>query len=236
MNLRSMTLSLLLVFCGFLAAEEGYYIREEVATPAVFGIPGQTHVTQTWITSSWMRRDEGERQKTLLIHAGDQAWLVQHQDSSILKMGLSTFQGLALMTMMMFGVTYDTLTGAPVIPDSIFYRTGRHLKIGEWMCEEIRIHRGTSRSPRQKDRPILMWVTVDPGHRSVYAHLLKALLGPLAQQYSAFFQQIERLPGYPAELFTRAMGMDITQKLLIMQKQEIPDSLFVLPPNYKRQK
>ena len=235
MNLRSMTLSLLLVFCGFLAAEEGYYIREEVATPAVFGIPGQTHVTQTWITSSWMRRDEGERQKTLLIHAGDQAWLVQHQDSSILKMGLSTFQGLALMTMMMFGVTYDTLTGAPVIPDSIFYRTGRHLKIREWMCEEIRIHQGNSHSLRQKNRPILMWVTVNPDHMSVYADLLKALLGPLAQQYTSFFQQIERLPGYPAELYTRAMGMDITQKLLVIQKQEIPASRFALPPDYKIQ-
>jgi hypothetical protein len=233
MSLRSMTWVLLFIVSGWLAADEGYYIREEITTPAVFGLPGQTHVTQTWITATHVRRDEGNQLKTLLIHSGNQAWLIQHQDSSILKMELSTFQGLALMTMMMFGVTYDTVTGAPVIPDSIFYRTGRQIKIREWLCEEIRVHRLNSHSLRQKDRPILMWVTVNPAHRLIYAHLLQALLGPLVQQYTVFFQQIERLPGYPAEFYTRAMGMEITQKLLAIEKQEIPDSLFTLPADYK---
>jgi hypothetical protein len=233
MNLHTMRCVLFFVISGWLAAAEGYYIKEEITTPAVFGLPGQTHITQTWITAKQVRRDEGDQQKTLLIYSGNQAWLIQHQDSSILKMDMSTFQGLALMTMMMFGVTYDTLTGAPVIPDSIFYRTGRQIKIREWQCEEIRVHRVNSHSLRQKDRPILMWVTVNPAHRSVYAHLLRALLGPLVQQYTPFFQQIERLPGYPAEFYTRAMGMEITQKLLAIKKQEIPDSLFILPANYE---
>ncbi len=240
MNRTILSLTLLSFLCFGelnLQAEQGYYLEEEVTTPPLFGLPGQKHITKTWLTSTRLRRDEGDKQQTLIIDTGDsQAWLVQHSDSTILPMDMSTFQGLGLMTLMMFGVTYDTLTGEPVIPDSIFYRTGRRMKVRNWICEEVMIQRRSPNPENQGKRPILMWVTADTAiDQPIYASILKKMMGPLVGQYASFFRQVEHLPGYPAEFYTRAMGMEITQKLILIDKREIPDSVFRLPAGYRKQ-
>jgi hypothetical protein len=216
-------------------AEQGYYIEEEVTTPPIFGLPKNAHLTRTWITNTQLRRDEGDKRQTLLIDTQhNEAWLVRHQDSTLIKMDMTTFQGLALMTMMMFGVTYDTLTGEPVIPDSIFYQTGRKSRIGDWNCKEVIVHRQHPDPARKGNQPVVMWVTITYGtNRSLYASILKAMMGPLASQYTSFFDQLERLGGYPAELYTRAMGMEITQKLQILESRDIPESIFHIPSGYR---
>ncbi|MFC1570144.1 hypothetical protein ACFL4L_07910 [bacterium] len=218
-----------------ISAEQGYYIEEQVTTPPIFGLPKQTHVTKTWITKSQLRRDEGDKHQTLLIDTQqDQAWLLQHYDSTLMKMDMATFQGLALMSMMMFGVTYDTLTGDPVIPDSIFYQTGRKSRIGDWNCKEVIVQRRQPNPARKGNQPVVMWVTTNStSNQSLYASILKAMMGPMAKQYASFFNQLERLGGYPAELHTRAMGMEITQKLQILEARDIPESMFIVPSGYR---
>jgi len=218
-----------------LRAEEGYYIEEKLTTPPIFGLPKQTHLTKTWITNTHLRRDEGSKQQTLLIDTRkNQAWLIRHQDSTMIRMDMATFQGMALMTMMMFGVTYDTLTGDPIIPDSIFYKTGRQLRVGQWDCHEVIVQRRHSDSGGNKGQPVVMWITDhDVSEQSLYVSILRAMMGPLVNQYSAFFNQLERLGGYPAELYTRAMGMEITQKLLRLEKENITEAVFQLPSGYK---
>jgi len=227
-----------LLFCllrTLVFGEHGYYIEEEVTTPPLFGLPKQTHVTKTWLTNTQLRRDEGDKHQTLLIDTRkNEAWMIRHRDSTVIKLDMATFQGLALMSMMMFGVTYDTLTGEPVIPDSIFYQTGRTGRIGIWNCREVVVHRRHPDPARQGSYPVVMWMTTDAiSERSIYASLLKSMMGPLAHQYRAFFEQLERLGGYPAELHTKAMGMEITQKLKMIEARNIPPSVFTKPAGYK---
>lgn len=226
---------IILILFALSPAEQGYYIEEEVTTPPLFGLPRQTHHTQTWITDTRLRRDEGDKNQTLLIDTeNNNAWLVRHQDSTLLKMDMTTFQGLALMSMMMLGVTYDTLTGEPIIPDSIFYRTGREGRIGKWPCEEVIVHRRDRDSARKGSQPVVMWVTKQPvSDDPLYASVLRAMMGPLVQRYDAFFEQLERLGGYPAALNTRAMGMEIRQKLVKLEARDIDPGIFKLPPGYQ---
>ncbi|MBN2102624.1 hypothetical protein JW835_01125 [bacterium] len=230
-NIRLSGLSV--IVAAFLFAENGYYIEEKVTTPPIFGLPAQTHFTKTWITDTHLRRDEGDKNQTLLIDTRkNQAWLVRHQDSTMIKMDIATFQGMALMTMMMFGVTYDTLTGEPIIPDSIFYKTGRQRHVGEWDCHEVVIHSRRPDSGDKRNHRVIMWVTTSPD-RPLYASILRTMMGPMVRQYAFFFDQLERLGGYPAELHTRAMGVEVTQKLLLLEERDIADSFFQLPPGYQ---
>ena len=139
--------------------------------------------------------------------------------------------------MMMFGVTYDTLTGEPIVPDSIFYKTGRKAKIHDWICEEVIVQSRQKNETFKNRKPVAMWVTTDAlKGQPVYAHILRAMMGPLAQQYASFFDQMERLGGYPAELHTQVIGMDISQKLKVLKTQRIDDSIFQLPDSYKKNK
>ncbi|MBN1780799.1 DUF4412 domain-containing protein [bacterium] len=225
---------LLLILCGRVFSGDGFYLEEEVTTPPLFGLPEKTHRTRTWITKTRLRRDEGDKEQSMIIDTDRQkAWILTHRDSTVMEMGTAAFQGLAMMTMMMFGVTYDTLTGAPVIPDSIFYRTGRTGRVNGWPCEEVIVQRRHRTSASRKGSPVIMWMT---SGTPVYAQILRALMGPLAEQYAPFFRQMENLGGYPASLNTRAMGMDISQKLLKMERIDIPASLFDLPADYSRVK
>jgi hypothetical protein len=219
---------------GFIQAESGYYIEELMTTPPLFGLPEKTHLIRTWITADRLRRDEGNHQRTFIFHTKDnQAWLINHQDSTVAAVSKETFQGLTLVTMMMFGVTYDSLTGEPIIPDSIFYRTGRKSRVNNWACEEVIIQSRHTVAKQRGYKPVLMWVAKDSViDQPIYMHILKSMMGPLGSQYTAFFNQLERLGGYPAELHTQALGMEIKQQLKIFKKQEVDDAVFNIPANY----
>jgi len=106
--------------------EAGIILTETVKTPPLFGFPAKTRQVRTWIRGDYLRRDEGEKSRTILVlpHS-ENAWLINHRDSTIIQILPETLQGLSLLGIGMFGIASDSITGKPVIPPGLFQRTGR---------------------------------------------------------------------------------------------------------------
>ena len=107
-------------------------------TPPIFGMGGSASLTKTWIADDYLRRDEQANNQTTLIRPDlGRIWMINHADTTYSEISQELFQGLAMMGLMMFGVTTDTITGKPIIPDPLFVHTSRTRHIGEWTCYEI---------------------------------------------------------------------------------------------------
>ncbi len=214
---------------------QGVILEEESVTPPVFGMSGSRSVTKTWIAGDRIRRDEEAGNQTTIIRPDlGRIWMIDHADTTYTEMTQEMFQGLAMMGLMMFGVTTDTLTGKPIIPDPLFIRTGRTRNIGEWTCYEIR-------TPKSEEgllgmiQAFSMWVGRDTGLDGVfYGNLMRKMMGDLGGDYDVFFDQLEQIEGYPVLIETTVMGTELFQELKKIEHDFIPDSVFELPAGYKK--
>ena len=97
---------------------QGVVLEEETLRPSLFGSSGNRSKTTTWIAGERVRRDEEASNQTTIIRPDlGKIWMIQHGDTTYREVNRELFQGLAIMGLMMFGVTTDTLTGKPIIPD-----------------------------------------------------------------------------------------------------------------------
>ncbi|MBN2031064.1 hypothetical protein JW824_12580 [bacterium] len=214
---------------------QGVILEEETVTPPIFGLSGSRSVTKTWISGDRIRRDEEAGNQTTIIRPDlGRIWMIHHSDTTYTEMTQELFQGLAMMGLMMFGVTTDTLTGKPIIPDPLFVHTGRTRMIGEWTCHEIC-------TPKSEEgllgmiQTFSMWISGDTGlDGAFYGNLMRKMMGDLGQDYDAFFDQLEQIEGYPVLLETTIMGTNISQELNKIEYGFIPDSVFELPAGYRK--
>lgn len=212
---------------------QGVILEEESVTPPVFGMSGSRSITKTWIAGDRIRRDEEASSQTTIIRPDlGRIWMIHHTDTTYTEITQELFQGMAMMGLMMFGVTTDTLTGKPIIPDPLFVRTGRMRNIGEWTCYEIRIPKGEG-GLLGMIQTFSMWISRDTGlDGTFYGNLMRKMMGDLGRDYDAFFDQLEQIEGYPVLLETTVMGKELFQELKKIEYDFIPDSVFELPAGY----
>lgn len=241
MSVTKVKIALCLVLLGGILAckvdaqERGYIIEEETTTPPLFGIPGGTGLTKTWMTKDKLRRDEGGKEQTTIIRSDiGKIWLIDHSDTTYNEMSRETFQGLAMMGLMMFGVTTDSATGKPIIPDPLFQRTGRAKKVQDWTCHELVVGSREGFFGKMVER-FSMWVSRETGlEQGLYGRMMKKMMGELGGEYESFFRQLEEIDGYPVLVETKAMGLEMIQKLKKFERCPIPASVFELPEGYKK--
>lgn len=235
--MRSVFFSLIFVLlCRQSApALEGYYLEEMTEMPAVFGMGGGKAVTKTWITSRNLRRDDGNNKQTTIIQSDpDRIIIMDHSDTTYTELTSETFQGLAIMGLMMFGIQYHPETGKPQIPDPLFKKTGKRQKIGQWMCDE-RILKAIDGQAGNTVQRFSMWVGADMDITGgLYSRIIRKLMGDPGQDYQSFFSQLEQLQGYPVYISTIIMGRTVSQMLIRYEYRNIPDSNFTIPPSYRK--
>ena len=230
-------LALLYGFFGLSAfAQEGYVIQEETRMPPMFGEEGKNHIIKTWMMKDKLRRDEGERGQTTIIRSDlGKIWVIDHADTTYSELTQEMFQGLAVMGLMMFGVTLDSVTGKPIIPDPLFKKTGRQKSIGNWDCHEVVLSGGETGLWNGLIEPVVMWVSGNTGlEKGLYGRLMRRMMGELGEEYDAFFKQLDALDGYPVLLETKAMGVVVGQELKSVERYTIPLSVFDLPAGYQK--
>jgi hypothetical protein len=228
--------SILNVPRGF-SQKQGHYIEEEVTSPPIFGMAGGKTLTRTWILDDKIRRDEEDKLQTTIIRSDlGQIWIVNHGDSSYREVSQEMFQGLAMIGLMMFGVTFDSLTGEPIVPEPLFRKTGSAMQIGKWSAREyVVVPKGEGSVPNSMKR-LSLWLSRDAGlDSSIYSRMMRKMFGDLGSDYDGFFRQLESLEGYPVLVETRMMGMEMRQKLIKVEKKTISESLFDVPRGYKKQ-
>ena len=64
---------------------------------------------------------------------------------------------------------------------------------------------------------------------------MRRMMGDPGPSYESFFQQLERVGGYPILTESKIMGQDVKQKLLSYTKKEMDLSIFELPKGYKKE-
>ena len=134
-------LSFILVSClniprGF-SQKQGTFIEEEITSPPIFGMSGENSLAQTWILGDKVRRDEEDKRQTTIIRSDlGKIWILNQSDTTYREVSQEMFQGLAMIGLMMFGVTFDSLTGEPIVPDPLFRETGNNRQIGKWNASE----------------------------------------------------------------------------------------------------
>jgi hypothetical protein len=226
-----------IIFPLFLPGQEtGIVITETVKTPAMFGRPAKTRQVKTWLRGGRLRRDEGEKSRTILILPdSENAWLVNHRDSTVTPILPETLQGLSMIGIGMLGIASDSVTGKPVIPSGIFRRTGRIRAVNGWQAEEYLVETGGSASRGQGASGTSLWISSDSGlDVGVYLDILKRMMGPVYAEYGRLMDQFRELKGYPVLVQGTLMGMEISQTLTAVEKSQIPDSAFEWPAFYKR--
>lgn len=216
-------------------AGEGYYIEELTEMPAIFGMGGGKAVTKTWITRHDFRRDDGNKNQTTIIQSQQNRIIIlDHSDTTYTELTSEMFQGLAIMGLMMFGIQYHPETGKPIIPDPLFKQTGKRRKIGQWMCHELVLNTsagGTDNTLQQ----FSMWIGEDTGITgSLYSDIIKKVMGDPGQDYRAFFDQLDRLQGYPVYISAHVMGRAISQMLIRYEHRDISDEHFTVPAMYHK--
>ena len=218
--------------------ETGLILTETVKTPPMFGYPARTRQVRTWIRGDRMRRDEGERSRTILVLPdSENAWLVNHRDSTIAPILPETLQGLSLIGIGMLGLASDSITGKPVIPPQLFRKTGRSQTVNGWRAEEFLARpNGSAGSASTVPAPgASLWISGDAGPDiGVYLDILKRMMGPFYADYAALMEQFRQLKGYPVLIQGSLMGMEISEALVAARNAEIPDSVFQLPSGYRR--
>ena len=214
-------------------AQMGYYIEEETIMPPIFG-SGEKTLTVTYMTENKLRRDEEDELQTTIIRSDlGKIWLIDHTDKSYRELSPEVFQGMAVLGLMMFGVTFDSATGKPRIPDPLFRKTGRKKLVGNWECHEVVVQKGAG--IRGIVEPAVIWVSEDTGLKmELYSRMMRRLMGDLGKEYDAFFRQLEALDGYPVLMESRAMGAVVGQALKKVEEQSMPSSVFTLPEGYKK--
>jgi hypothetical protein len=216
--------------------ETGIIITETVKTPPMFGYPAKTRQVKTWVRGGRLRRDEGEKSRTILILPdAENAWLVNHRDSTVTPILPETLQGLSMIGIGMFGIASDSVTGKPVIPSGIFRRTGRTRTINGWRAEEFRVEPGGPAASGKSATGTALWISSDSGlDIGVYLDILKRMMGPFYEEYGRLMEQFRELKGYPVLVQGSLMGLEISQTLTAVERPAIPDSAFEWPACYKR--
>jgi hypothetical protein len=218
--------------------EAGIIITEMVKTPPMFGYPAKTRRVKTWIRGDRLRRDEGERSRTIFVLPdSENAWLINHRDSTVTQILPETLQGLSLLGIGMFGIASDSISGKPVIPPRIFRQTGRSQTVNSWRAEEFLVQpNGSQVSASAAPAPgASLWISGEAGlDIGVYLDVLKRMMGPFYEDYAPLMGQFRELKGYPVLVQGSLMGMEISQTLVAVERTEIPDSAFELPNGYKR--
>ncbi|MBN2200641.1 hypothetical protein JW777_01670 [bacterium] len=232
---QSLILSLLFIPAVLNGQSRCLVIVEEVKTPPMFGFPAKTRKATTWLKNGDLRRDEGERSRTLLALSSGEAWLVNHRDSTVVPLSEATLQGLSMFGVGLFGLPVDAVTGRPSVPDKLFRKTGRVQAIGGRKAEEVEVRipapAGTVNPPQA---PVL-WIGTDGTPRMTeYLAVLKRLLGSAAADYEPLFEQLQRLKGYPLRIQAAVLGQELTQTLLSADSARADASVFRLPDGYRR--
>jgi len=231
----------LLILClsvSLSAQQPGVMIVEKTTSPPIFGLSGTTDTTRTYLTKYCIRRDEGQKGQSTIIRSDiKKIWLLQHADLTYSEMTTEMFQGLGMMGLMMFGVTIDTLTGLPIIPNPLFRKTGRTRKMGKWNCFELVLNKKSGEGfINEMLGSMSLWVSPDTGlDNKTYATIMRRMMGSLGQEYEPFFRQLEEVGGYPVLVKSKIMGRDVKQRLLTFKKKEMAASLFELPSGYKKE-
>ena len=232
--MKLLTSFFFLIVFSLCAQESVLYLEEQVQTPGFFGKAGVTNRVESWLTADKYRKDEPDQNQSILVRSDlGKIWRIDHSDSSYQEIPAEVFQGMAMMGVMMFGVTLDSLTGAPIIPDPLFVQTTRHRKIGEWQAYEmIPAQRGEG-SMSGMVKSFIMWVSPDCGiSADVYANISRKMMGPLSTEYEALFKQMENLGGYPVLVETTMMGKKAKQQLISCKVKEVSSQVFDLPNSY----
>lgn len=208
-------------------------IRERTQTPPVFGMSGKLENTNTWITPLCLRRDDGAGSSKIVRLDKGVMWVVNHTDSSYTELTKDAYQGMALMSLMLYGVTYDTVTGDVIIPDPLFRKTGRQANINSFTCFEV--------VPAKIDKDntlfkgVNLWISKDTGvDPSLFADILRKTMGGIGEDYEPFFRQIEELGGYPVRVETKVLGKVVTQNFLSQKKVTVKSGFFDLPRGYRK--
>ncbi len=227
------------IFFLTLAISRGYgqikclVIKERTQTPPIFGMSGKLENTKTWIAEDRIRRDDGSGSSKIIRLDKGIMWIVNNNDSSYTELTNDEFQGMAVMALMMYGITFDTLTGEVIIPEPLFKKTGRRGEINGYKCFEVVPSNMDQKSSFIKG--ITMWISSDTGlDPGLFADILRKTLGGLGDEYKSFFSQIEALGGYPVRIETKALGRVVTQDFQGHEKQTVPADFFDVPKEYKK--
>jgi hypothetical protein len=210
-------------------------IVEELKTPPMFGFPAKTRKVTTWIQAGRLRRDEGERSRTLIALPSGEAWLVNHRDSTVVPISPKTMEGLSLIGVGLFGLPVDPRTGKPSVPPDLFRKTGRVETIGGREALEFRVRVPAPPGTPEPVQTATLWIGTD-GRPDMGAYLetLERLMGPSAADYAPLFRQLRGLKGYPVRIRAFALGQELTQTLLSADSVDVDESTFRLPDGYRR--
>jgi hypothetical protein len=222
---------------GGFSQTQGYYIEEEIESPPIFGTAGERTLTKTWLLEGQMRRDEEGKSQTTIVRSDlGKIWMINHGDTTYREISREMFQGMAMIGLMMFGVTYDSLTGAPIVPNPLFRKTGSTRQIGTWNADEYVVARKGEGSIPGSMKRLSLWLSRDAGLNPViYSRMIRKMFGDLGSDYDPFFRQLESMEGYPVFIETQILGMEMQQKLVRIEKREIPLSIFDVPEGYQKQ-
>ncbi|RKY82492.1 hypothetical protein DRQ07_01150 [candidate division KSB1 bacterium] len=208
-------------------------IKEKTLTPPVFGMSGKLEFSKTWITDKMLRRDDGKGNTKIVRIDKGVMWVINHNDSTYTELQREEFQGLAILGLMMFGVTFDTTTGEVIVPKPLLKKTGRKRVVNGYNCEEY--------VPASLDKnnnfikSITMWVSKDTGlDQSIYINILKKMLGDVNNEYGDFYAQLQSMGGYPVRVETKMLGKAITQDFTGYEKVTVKNTFFDPPKGYKK--
>ena len=127
------------------------------------------------------------------------------------------------------------LTMTMLATDPAFQWTGRKKKIAAWSCREVVMAEETGANG---DRiKTIWWVTKDPVLTvRLLRHLMTISFGDAIDELATrFYDKLDNVGGFPVQTETEATHGDKSlrrvQTLRKLERREIPDSTFELPPN-----
>jgi len=219
-------LALALIFAIPAAAEEGYYLEEEVTRESP-GRPSTKEKSQTWMVADKLRKEEA-RSGSVTIFREDKSllWVLDVAAKTYFEVTRAEMDAMGRQSVaMLLPETED--------PGTWLERTGKTKKVGHWQAYEVRV----------EDRPVqgmtlTMWLSEDvPIDREIRDRFGRSMFGE-GNPAAALLKGLRELDGYPVEvLLSVRLGnerIQMRQRLRKVEPRDVESDRFEIPDGYVR--
>ncbi len=228
----------LMLLCAALAAAAAWYAapagavtspllsiyREETLVTTYYPTSKQeTDELKYWVKGGRMRVDVAGRGDVTIVRPElNVVYMINTSRKIYSEASLDLYQRAGRATIAMLGA------------DPTFQWTGRKKKIGAWQCREAVMAQDTGAAGERMK--VIWWVTKDNLlNQQLLRQVMSITFGsPSDELANRFFQKLASLDGYPVQTETEIVsgnqGMRKVQTLNKLERRDIADSTFELPP------
>ncbi len=211
-------------------AGTGHYIERVEIIISVYSGEQDSAYSRIWVAENKLRNETGGE---VIIARLDKeiVWLVNPSDKTYSEVKLSEMRQLYSMLLMMMGVQMDE-EGKISVPDDLYRKTGRMMKVGEWNTEEIALsdkYAGDGFVQR-----FALWVSAEvDAPKDLYSDMMLMFFGDAGGEEKKLIKFWQEMGGFPVLTEIESAVMNSITRVVKVEKAEPPPELFEIPQGYK---